>query len=697
MSDTPGSRLPGPVSTGRVEGLAALLDARSVAIVGASDRTGSLGSLPLRYLQRYGYRGRIHPVNPRAERIGGLPSMASVRDIGAPVDLALVMVRADQVPAVLDDCLEAGVQVAVVMSSGFAETGVEGAALQDAVAARTRGTGLRVVGPNCIGAVNFHTGLMATFTPLFSAPDVPIQPGGLGFVSQSGALGYGAVSLALERGLPLGWAVNTGNESDVTALEVVAALAERDECEALLGYVEQVADVDSLRRIAATGKPVALIKAGDSDLGGRAAASHTGALSGSRELTDAAFAQFGIARARDVDELLDLGAVFAQGRVPAGRRVAVVTTSGGSGILAADAVAEHGLELAGFAPATQRLLDDVVPDFGSTANPVDVTATVMADPSLFGRCLDALMLDDGVDAVVACFAVLTGDDVADVVTALGRAVAAADKPLVVTRTGAGFLAPEASDQLRRLGIPTYVTPRQAVTALAGLRAATTPARPPRPVVARGRPPAACDEVALKALLGEHGCRVPRGGLAEDADGAVRLVEEVGGRAVMKAVVPGLVHKSEVGGVRVGVTPSEAAGVFEDLAALGGQVLVEELVSGGVEMLVGAQGTALGPSVTLATGGVFSELFGDAATRLAPVDHATAAEMLAGLQGAALLAGARGGRRREVAPLLDVVVRVSELVAGWPAGFELDLNPVVVTDEEAVVLDAALVLEGEHDG
>ncbi len=313
-------------SLASVGALSMLWSARSVAIVGASDRPGALGRLPVEYLLRYGYAGRILPVNPGAGTVCGLAAYPSVVAAPGPVDLALILVGADRVPAAVDDCVAAGVPLAIVGSSGFAETGEPGRRLQDEVLRRAGG--MRLVGPNCIGAVGFHTGLVASFSPLFGGEHTELLRGNTAFVSQSGALGYGAVSLALERGLGLGWAVTTGNEADATALEVMTALAADPACASVLGYVEHLGP--GLRDLAEHGKPAALLVAGRSEAGATAAVSHTGALATDDRVVDAALRQLGIVRVSDVDELLDVGDAFAQPRRPAGPRVAIVTTSGGS-------------------------------------------------------------------------------------------------------------------------------------------------------------------------------------------------------------------------------------------------------------------------------------------------------------------------------------------------------------------------------
>lgn len=451
----------------------------------------------------------------------------------------------------------------------------------------------------------------------------------------------------------------------------------------------ELADPQRLRALAASGKPVALVKAGSSRAGAAAAASHTGALAAEDRTVDAALRQLGIARARDVEELLDLGDAFDQPRRPAGPRVAVVTTSGGSGILAADAIDASDLELAVLSADTRAALADIVPPFGSTANPVDVTATVMSDPWLFDRCLDAVAADDGVDMIVACFCVLVGAQVDVLVASLTRVAQASAKPVLVARTGAAFLAPAAAGMLRAAGIPAYPTPSRAVAAAAGLwhvsrprrqSAATAPAMP--------EPDPDITEPELKALLAAAGVTVPRGRLVVSAEDAVAAVAEVGAEAVMKAVVRGLLHKTEVGAVVLGVTGHTAKATYERLAGLGGGVLVEQQVTGGVELLVGIAPSPLGPMLTVGAGGVLTEVLDDVALRLLPVDHREASAMLAELRAARLLAGARGGQPADVGALADLLVCVGGLVAGWDDGYELDLNPVLALPAGVCVLDAA---------
>ena len=699
----------------RPSALQALWGARGVAVVGASDKPGSLGALPVRFLDRYGYAGPVTIIHPSGEQVLGRPSYPSLAAAPGPIDAVMILVGANRVEQVIDDCIAVGIPTAIICSSGFAETGEEGAALQERIVAKARAGGVRLVGPNCIGTVGVGTGQVTSFSPLFSGENTTLVPGRIGFVSQSGALGYGAVSLAFERGLGLGWIVNTGNEADVNSVEVMQAMAAEPDCDGILAYAESLGDLSALRAITASGVPVALLKAGRSDAGARAAASHTGALAAGDKVVDAALRQAGVVRADDVDELLDIGDAMGLPR-PAGRRVAVVTTSGGSGILAADALEARGLSLAGLDPATTAALDEIVPAFGSTANPVDVTASVMSNSSLFDRTLDAIADDDNVDAIVACFCVLTGKDVDDVVASLGRVAARSGKPVIAVRTGADHLAPQANSRMRAAGIPCYQTPARAVRALAALvtfaenaraaqqrASASSDAPLVQPTLATDAsdqqgPRAGATEQEMKDLLQAAGLPVPAGRFATDADDAIAAVNECGGKAVFKAVVPGLLHKSDAGGVIVGVTPDSAADAFAKVAALGGQVWSEEMVSGGVETLVGVVPSPLGNVLTVGVGGTLTEVMNDVSLRVLPVERDDIEAMIDETRLGTLFAGVRGAPPADRIAFVDTVAKIAALVSTWPEGFELDVNPVTVLPEGKGVriLDAAYVAPGEAE-
>lgn len=671
--------------------LQALWAASSIAVIGATERAGAIGRLPLEYLQRYGYRGAIYPVNPKGGSVLGIPAYASLRDVPGPIDLGLVMVPAVAVRDAVMDCADTGVGVCVVMSSGFAEAGHDGEIAQQELVEIARTAGMRLVGPNCIGSVGGPERVLATFSPVFSSLSTPLPAGRIGLVSQSGALGFGTLSLGMERGVPIGIAVTTGNEADVTATDVAQELAADPAVDALLMYVESLADVTSLRAAAAH-VPIAIVKAGRSAAGASAAASHTGALAAPDAIVDAALDAAGIARVTDIEALLDVGALLGTGARMPGARIAVITTSGGSGILAADAIEAAGLSLAVLDPATITDLEQIVPTYGNATNPVDVTAAVMAEHGLFESCLNRLAQDPHVDAIVACFAVLVGDDVARIARALGSVRAATGLPVVAVRTGSASLAPEGAQLLAEAGVPVYPTPERAIAALAavhttsrGARAHEAPRFAAIPVPSEG-----ASEKDMKELLAGCGLPIPESVVVSSASAARTAVSQVGGRAVLKAVVPGLLHKSDAGGVVLDVRDDDAEEVFMRLQALGGEVLVERFVPGGTEVIVGVTPSPLGAVLTVGVGGVLTEVVSDAAVRLLPVTTQEIEEMLDATVVGHLLAGVRGQPAGDRAALVDVVARIADGVRSWPPGFEIDLNPVTVVPEGCWILDAMYV-------
>ncbi|MSZ45527.1 MAG: acetyl-CoA synthetase, partial [Actinobacteria bacterium] len=323
--------------------LSALWNANSVAVIGATERVGAMGRAPIEYLKRYGYSGRIYPVNPKGGTILELPAFTKITEINAEIDLALVMVPATSVKEAVEDCAAAGVKVVIVMSSGFAEADEAGAVAQNELVAIAKSAGMRLVGPNCIGAIGGAKGLVASFSPVFASPSTNVEAGNIALVSQSGALGYGMYSLGMERGLPIGTVITTGNEGDVSAIEVATALAADPDVSAILLYTESLSDIDALREISQK-KPTAILKVGRSAAGAAAAASHTGALATEDKVIDAAIKSTSAVRVDDVEQLLDAGSIFASGAKSLGKRVAIITTSGGSGILATDAIEANGLE-----------------------------------------------------------------------------------------------------------------------------------------------------------------------------------------------------------------------------------------------------------------------------------------------------------------------------------------------------------------
>ena len=666
--------------------------ATSIAVIGATERVGAMGRLPLEYLIKHGFDGFIAPVNPKGGEIFGMEAFVSMASVPQHIDLALIMVPAQLVKDAVRDCADAGVNVAIVMSSGFAEVDEKGAAAQQELVDIARTKGMRIVGPNCIGSVGGAHKVLATFSPVFSSEATPLPDGRIALVSQSGALGFGALSLGLERGVPIGIAITTGNEADVTATEVAVQLAQDPDVDAVVMYVESLGNLDSLAQVAAT-KPIAILKAGRSVAGAEAAASHTGALASPDKVVSAGLKQYGIARVENIDELLDVASLFASERIIGGSGVGIVTTSGGSGILAVDAIEKEGLVLANLDQSTVSDLEQIVPSYGNATNPVDVTAAVMAEPGLFERCVDRLADDPAVNAIVACFAVLVGKDVDRIAIALHEVRVRTGLPVAAVRTGAAALAPEGAEVLKRAGVPVYPTPERAVAALRALVTVNTRVDRSFDVLSRSEiptPSPGASEKELKELLASSGLPIPESILVRESAQVLDAVDNVGGRAVFKAVVPGLLHKSDAGGVVLDVTTDRAAKTFTTLKAMGGDVLVERFVPGGIEVLVGISGSSMGPVLTVGVGGVLTEIVASASVRLLPVDRVDIEQMISETALDQLLAGARGSQPSDRNALVTFIETLAHGVRNWPKGCELDINPVTVLERGCWVLDAAYV-------
>ncbi|HKM61852.1 MAG TPA: acetate--CoA ligase family protein [Acidisphaera sp.] len=688
-----------------------LLSPRSVAIVGASpDATRIRGAL-LHMLRKNGFPGAIYPVNPSYPEIGGLRCYPSAAAIGENVDLALVAIPAAAVPDALEACAAAGVRNAVIISSGFAEDAEAPPDLQDRIAAIARRTGMRVCGPNGEGFFNEVARVTATFSPavehLDDAPLVATRRR-VGVISQSGGIGFAFYNRGRALGLPFSSIVSTGNEADLTASDFFAHMAEDPQTGGILLFLESIRD-PALFRAAATaareaGKPVVAIKIGRSAAGRQAAASHTASLTGWDAGYDALFRRYGIAVAADLDEALAMmGALMTNPRAT-GRRVAILTISGGGGVLAADVFAAAGLEVPELSADTQARIRAFIPSYGSARNPVDLTAQGAHGGGTL-RAAALLMDDDAVDmiAIVTSLAnptrpTLDGPTLRDL-------VARQRKPVLVY----SYTLPSELGLRTLADAGVVVTTSMALTARAA-RALVETRKPvtvrrgalPVAVAERLRGTGVLAEHAAKHVLREYGIAVGPSRLVTDARG-LDDAAALGFPLALKIQSPDIVHKTEAGGVRLGIADRAAlqAAFYDVLDAARrhapdvrvGGVLVERMAPRGREMIVGVvRDPVVGPVVTLGAGGTEAELFRDVAHRLAPVDEQEAHDMLAELRAAPLLHGWRGAPAADVAALTRLVALVSQLGAAEQVA-ELELNPVIVhaAGQGCTIADALIVL------
>jgi acyl-CoA synthetase (NDP forming) len=686
--------------TGNAPAVDALLNPRSIAILGASDDSTRIGGRPIRYMRAGGYSGAIYPVNPKRRKVQGLSAFADVRDVPGEVDFALIALPAPLVVEAARAAAAKGVKGCLVFSSGFAEAGAEGAGLQADLAAVARETGMRIVGPNCLGLFNTALGFYPTFTSALD-DNLP-EPGPLSIVSQSGAFGSHLSYLAKERGIGLRYWITTGNECDVQVAECIGWLADDPETKIIIAYAEGVKDggrlIEGLDRARRNRKPVVFMKVGRSEVGAEAASSHTASLAGSDTVYDAVLRQFGAHRVRTTEEMLDIAYAASRGIFPQGRRIGLVTISGGAGVMMADAAADHGLDVAPMPAPAQRALKEEILPYASVRNPVDITAQAFNDLSLVSRNLQIMLGQGGYDAIVAFFTAVASAPMiaAPVREALHRGLQGHEDTLVALSM---LGPPEIKRLYEREGLLLFEDPSRAIAAIAALcgfaerfaaarRAAPRPAAPALPPL----PDRPIDERQAKALLREFGIPTVPDRLATSPEEAEAAARAFGCRVALKIASPDILHKTEVGGVRLDV-PVEAAAdayraVVEGVAARAPRarldgVLVSPMVEGGVETILGVRrDPVFGPMVMFGLGGVFVEVLQDVTFRVAPFGVDEARAMIREIRGRAVLRGARGQPPVDVAALAAALAKLSLFAAAHAE--EIDEG------QGAIALDAAIV-------
>jgi acetyl coenzyme A synthetase (ADP forming)-like protein len=680
-----------------VGSLETILRPRSLAIVGASSRADSLSGRLLGNLLTAGYTGAVYPINPHAPEARSLrcyPSLAAVTD---KLDLAVIMVPRDAVPGAIDECLETGVGGVVVITAGFREAGPEGAEIERRVLQRVRGAGVRMIGPNCMGLINTEPEVRmdASFTP------APALPGAVAFASHSGALGVAVLEAARDVGLGFSHFVSLGNGADVDVNELLEVWEHHERTRVIMLYLESLPDPPRFLELASRisrAKPLVVFKGGRTAAGQRAASSHTGALAIGDVAVDALLKQAGVVRAATLEEMFNLALAFSSAPLSHGRRVAVVTNAGGPAIAATDALADHGLILATFSPATEEALRGFLPPAAAVGNPVDMLPS--ATPENFRQALELAVTDPGVDAVVT----ITVTPIVVTPLEIAKGIAAvklpAGKPVLsVFMTNSRFF-PE-SRGITGLP-PVFRYPEAAVQALAGVvahggrrsRPATVeslPAAAQSPLIADAAMRGSCHLLPHEAfaVLEQAGIVVAPWRAAKDRSAVAEAGEALGYPVVLKAYGEKLVHKSEVGAVVMDLVDRSAlAKAFEAmerrLAAAGVQAagfLVQKQVAGGREVILGiTRDPAVGSLVMVGLGGVAVEVWKDVSFRVAPITREDAEAMLDELQGMRLLGPFRGRPAGDRGALLEALVRLGTLAAGHPEILECDVNPLLVMDE-----------------
>jgi acetyltransferase len=698
--------------------LDAIFKPRSVAVIGASRAQQTISYQLLDMILAGAFTGPVYPVNPKSRVIHSIRAYPSVLDIPGGLDLGFVVVPKEHVLGVARECGDRGVKGLVVISAGFRETGDDGAALEDELLAVVRDAGMRMVGPNCMGVINTdpEVRLVGTFAPI-----KPLT-GKVGFVSQSGAMGYGILDMLKSLGLGISKFASIGNKADVNGVDLLAYLGEDPATEIILMYLESFGDpfrFSSLAKEITQRKPIVVVKSGRTTAGALAASSHTGALASTDVSVDALFEECGVIRTNTIEEMFDIAMAFTSQPVPRGDRIAIVSNAGGPAILATDAAVREGMQLAEFTPATGHRLGAVLPEDSKVQNPLDLIAG--ATPELYRDVLDAVLSDPGVDSVLAIFAptILLGErEFADAICQASSLHE--NKPVTVCAIGRRGLTRGLS-KLRQHSIPTYSFPESAIYALAAMgRFRTISLRREGEIVRldadregaeavlaprRSAGPVWLSDSESRALVEAYGFASPATERVGDENDAVTAAERIGYPVVLKAELEGLSHKSDIGAVRVGLDDETAVrtawkkmnqrlgekGVADRVRAY----VVQEMIEGGVEVILGVKRDGeFGHLVMFGLGGIAVEVLKDVTFKIAPVTEAEAHDMVKSIRGYPLLQGFRGQQPANIEYIVDSIRRVSQLVGDFKEVSEIDINPLVVYEDEnrCRALDVRICIE-----
>lgn len=694
-----------------------LFQPRSVAVVGAAREPEKVGRVVFDNLIRT-FSGPVYPINPKAAEIAGRRAYPSITKIGAPVDLLVIAIPAPYIKAVLEEGARAGARAAIVISAGFKETGIEGARLETELAATARALGIRLVGPNCLGVMDTASGLNASF-----AGALP-RSGGVAFMSQSGALCTAILDWAHGEDVGFSKFISLGNKADISEIDLLPWLAADPQTNIISMYIEGISDGRAFMTAASAAareKPVVALKSGTTNAGAKAVSSHTGTLAGSESVYEAAFRQSGVIRAATVQDLFDYALGFSSQPVPQGRRLAIITNAGGPGIMAADESERRGLWLADFNPHTVENLHRALPAEASVYNPVDVLGDALADR--YGAAIKSVLADPNVDSAVV---ILTPQAMTEIgATAAAMTKAAADvgtKPVFAAFMGKSLID-EGTAVLRAGSIPNFYFPERAVAMVdamvryseAGSRPEQTPAKLPvdrkaaRRILDRAEEEGKRYLVDVEALdvVKAYGIRTPRSAVASNQREALAIAAEIGYPVVLKVSSPDVLHKTDVGAVKVGVENDfELRRDYRDLlsnvekyipeAEIAG-VVVQEMVRGGKETIVGMnRDTQFGPLMMFGMGGIYVEVLKDVSFRLAPVTTEDAAQMVREIRSRALLEGVRGEEQSDTDAIIDTIIRLSQLVMDEPSIAELDINPLLAmaSGSGAIAADVRILLEAK---
>ncbi|MBN1428092.1 MAG: acetate--CoA ligase family protein [Anaerolineae bacterium] len=690
---------------------------QSVAVIGASREPGKLGYDIIHNLVECGYSKEhtVYPINPKADEILNIKAYPSVLDITGPVDLGVIVIPSKYVLSALHECGKKGIPAIVIITAGFREAGHEGLALEQEVQKVAREYNIRLIGPNCLGIIDTFTPLNASF-----AAGTPPQ-GPVNFTSQSGALGTAVLDIAMAGRLGFSKFVSLGNKADLNEIDLFRGWADDSNCNVIMAYIEGVPDGQQFMeesRVISKKKPIVALKSGVTQSGSRAVSSHTGSLAGSEQAYSAAFKQAGIVRANSMEEMFDFSLAFGYQPLLPGDRIAVITNAGGPGILATDAIERCGLKLAQLDDATKQILSDYLPAAASSANPVDVLGDAMADRYEFA--LDKVAHDPNVDGILVILTPQSMTDIKGTAEAIANLADQLDRPVLTSFMGEAR-SNEGIDILTRRGVPNYPFPERAAAALKAMSIYREARALPLPQYekfkvdtkavqavfdkARSEGRVTIGDFEARDILTAYGFTIPQVELADTADKAVEIAGQIGYPVVLKIASPDILHKTDVGGVKVGLRNAQDVRDAFDLIVYRAQryvpnariwgCVVQQMTQQGLEVLVGMnRDPQFGPLVTFALGGIYVEILKDATFRIAPFSRDEAHQMLGELRARALLDGVRGKPPVDKDAIVDTLLRIGQLVTDFPEIVELDINPLMVFEQEqgAAAIDMRLVLK-----
>ena len=688
---------------------------RSVAVIGASENPQKLGHAVLANIIQSRFPGAIYPINPKTTEILGLKAYPSVLDVPGPVDLVVVLVPASFVLDVMEEAGRKGVKGAIIITAGFQEAGDEGVSAQRKLLEIAKRYGMRIIGPNCLGIIDTYVPLNASF-----AAGTPPK-GTISFMSQSGALCTAILDYALAENMGFAHFVSLGNKADVDEVALLGAWRDDGETNVIIAYIEGLRDgaafIEAARETART-TPIIAVKSGRTASGSKAVSSHTGSLAGSDAAYDAAFKQAGVLRADSVQELFDYSIAFAYQPLLRGNRIAMVTNAGGPGVMATDALERNGLVLAELQPETECALAEFLPAAASTHNPVDVLGDARADR--YGKALEIVLRDPGVDGVLVILTPQTSTEIVGTAEAVIAANKTADKPVMACWMG----QKEVSAGIRMFSqarVPNYPFPERAIAALGAMYKYLQWRQQPetaietfdvdrqavaelfKRVCAEGRN--TIGDAEAQAILKAYGIATPQSSIAATPEEAIAYCETIGYPVVMKIASPNILHKSDVGGIIVGVqSAEEAREAFATLIRRAKEHMpqatiwgcqVQEMIQDAREIIIGMnRDPQFGPLVMFGLGGIYVEVLKDVAFRVAPMSRAQACEMIESIRSYKLLTGVRGQAPSDLDAVVESILRISQLVTDFDEIAELDINPLLVraTGEGAVAVDMRLILK-----